>query len=518
MHKAQIHIRLFFLICLVCLFSLEVHAAGNMSLSQAVESISVRDIKEHVKVLASDTFEGREAGSQGGKAAGIYLGEHYKKYQLAGGADEKQYYQEFSGRYRNILGLLPGSDPKLRDEVIVVSAHYDHVGYGNSGNSRGPTGYIHNGADDNASGTAALVEVAEAITNLQISPRRTILFALWDAEEKGLWGSAHWAGTPTVPRQNVKMMINVDMIGRLRKGELICYGTRTCKGLRQLVSRHNNDKNLKLDYTWEIPDNSDHWPFFQRKIPVLMFHTGLHNDYHTPNDDLHKVNYEGACEIARLMFQVTWDLANRDEIGTFRLEAPTETIAQQNVVERGLPARAGRLGVRWTESMAPGEGIQIDTVRPGSPAQQAGLQPGDRIVEIAGQPIMSAANFLTSVLAAKAPAEFVIIRGESTDRTTIPVKLTGNPVRLGISWRTDDADPGALVLTRIIPGSAAAQAGLQLNDRIYQIGEQAINDARKFTADRFYQDEQLKLLVEREGFLRTVEIDLPKLPERSVVQ
>ncbi len=490
---------------LVCLVTIEAQAAGNYSMSQAVESISVPDIKEHVKVLASDTFEGREAGSQGGRAAGVYLGEQYRKNRLAGGAGESGYYQDFSGGYRNILGVIRGTDPKLQEEVIVLGAHYDHVGYGTAENSRGPTGYIHNGADDNASGTAALIEIAEAISNLKLNPRRTILFALWDAEEKGLWGSAHWAGSPTVPSKNIKMMINVDMIGRLRRGLLTCYGTRTCSGLRRIISEQNPSAGLKLDYTWELPDNSDHWPFVQQRIPVLMFHTGLHDEYHTPNDDLDKVNYAGARDVARLMFRVTWDLANRDQIAPFRGQALSETINKQRAAERGLPPRPGRLGVKWSDA----DGVvKIDQIRPGSAAQRAGLQVGDRIEQIDGHSVEGGAEFLKGVLAAPSPAEFVVRRSGAEEPTAVQVELDGKPVRLGISWRTDDADPSAIVLTRVVPGSPAAQAGLKKNDRIYQIGGESIPDARQLQADRFFRDSLLKLRVGRQGYLQTVEIDL----------
>ncbi len=500
------------LLLISCFFAGEARAAGNYSISQALDSIRVPDIKEHVTVLASDTFEGREAGSQGGMAAGVYLGQQYQRLKLAGGASDNRYYQDFSGNYRNILGVIRGEDPDVGDEVVVVSAHYDHVGYGNRENSRGPTGYIHNGADDNASGTAALIELAEAISNLNTPPRRTILFALWDAEEKGLWGSEHWIRSPTVPRDKIKLLINVDMSGRLRQGALTCYGARTISGLRRLISTQNRDESLKIDYTWELPDNSDHWPFLQHQVPALMFHTGLHEDYHTPNDDLDKVNYDGIREVARLMFYVTWDMANRDHIAGFRRAALGETIAAQQQSEQGLPPRPGRLGVRWSEVDSPAACIRVDAVRPGSAAHQAGLTTGDLIFEVAGKPVAAGREFLSAVLSAKSPAEFVISRGADTKKKTIPVNLEGTPLRLGISWRIDSADPGCVVLNQVVPGSPAALAGLRLNDRIYRIGEREVSEFETVSAEAFFENRNLSLLVERQGFLRTVEIDIPPAP------
>jgi Zn-dependent M28 family amino/carboxypeptidase len=122
------------------------------------------------------------------------------------------YFQLFGPGYRNILGIIPGSDPALSNQFVLISAHYDHVGYGTRRNSNGPIGYIHNGADDNASGTAAVLELVEAFQRLAIPPRRSVLFVLWDGEEKGLLGSLHWLSYPTVALENVRLMINLDMV------------------------------------------------------------------------------------------------------------------------------------------------------------------------------------------------------------------------------------------------------------------------------------------------------------------
>ncbi len=151
--------------------------------SAAIESVTTDEVKGHVGVLADDTFEGREAGSRGNRAAGIYIVERLKKLGIAPAGSNGSYYQT-GPKSNSILGLVEGSDPQLKDEVILVGAHYDHVGYGSARNSYGPIGYIHNGADDNASGVAALLEIADAVAHLPEKPKRTILFAFWDGEEK----------------------------------------------------------------------------------------------------------------------------------------------------------------------------------------------------------------------------------------------------------------------------------------------------------------------------------------------
>ncbi len=175
---------------LFCLFGCTVSTAHAGSFDAAMESIRLPDLRRHVGTLASDSLEGREAGARGGKAAGAYLVSELRRLKVRPGGEDGSYYQYFEPDYRNVLALVPGRDPELRNEVVVISAHYDHVGYGTRRNSRGPWGLVHNGADDNASGTAGLLEVIEAFAALEPAPRRTVLFAFWDAEEKGLLGSA----------------------------------------------------------------------------------------------------------------------------------------------------------------------------------------------------------------------------------------------------------------------------------------------------------------------------------------
>ncbi len=227
-------------------------AVENLALEAAIESIQSKQLQKHVDVLADDSFEGREAGSRGGRAAGTYLLKQIRELGLEGGGANGSYVQMFQGNFRNLLGVLPGSDPDLKDEVIVLGAHYDHVGYGTRRNSKGPIGYIHNGADDNASGTSGLLEVAEALCSLPTPPRRTVLFAFWDGEEKGLLGSKHWVSDPTISLDRIKLMINVDMIGRPNPNRLEVSGTRSLAGLRELVVRQNRFSDLHVNFPWKI--------------------------------------------------------------------------------------------------------------------------------------------------------------------------------------------------------------------------------------------------------------------------
>lgn len=291
------------LFCCVWLVSARAVERSSSYLA-ALESIKAEELSEYVGRLADDAMEGREAGTRGGRAAGDYLAGQYAAIHLPGAGTDGGYFQPFMPNFRNVLAILRGSDPQLRDQVIVVGAHYDHVGYGGRGLSLGPYGYIHPGADDNASGSSAVLELAKALTILSPPPKRSILLAAWDAEEKGLLGSKHWVAHPTVPLEHVVAVLNLDMIGRLRDEHLIMFGSRSGYGWRRLISLENNDCGLRLDFSWSLKPNADHYPFFERDIPVLMLHTGVHGQYHRPSDTAKLINSPGMTQVTRLLFGV----------------------------------------------------------------------------------------------------------------------------------------------------------------------------------------------------------------------
>jgi hypothetical protein len=486
---------------------------GAVEISKLVEaanSITADKARTLVGALADDTFEGREAGSRGGRAAGLFIVGELKKIGAAPAGLKGSYYQAFGGGYSNILSAVEGSDPELKKQWIVVSAHYDHVGYGTRSNSYGPIGTIHNGADDNASGVAGLLEIVAAVKALPEPPKRSILFALWDGEEKGLLGSKHWTREPTVPLAQLKLMINADMIGRLRGGKVEVLGSRTCRGLRRLVSETCDDTNLFFDFSWELKENSDHHSFFSRQVPVLMFFTGLHNDYHRPSDDAERVNVDGLSRIARLTFKVLVELADRPSLAGFRTASRGESPYNQQAIEQPLPPLPGRLGLWWDEKLSGPEGIVVTRVVPGTPAAQAAVRVGDRIVQFAGQKIASVEAFRSAVQVATAPAEATIERAGQAAPLKVALQLIGKPTRLGITWREDDAEPGVVILNRVTPGSPAATAGLRVHDRIYQIGGQDFADGNAFRLLAFQVQEPVELLVESRGQMRMVTLTPPE--------
>jgi hypothetical protein len=360
----------------------------------------------HVAALADDALEGREGGSRGGRAAGAYIVEELRAAGLRPAGDEGTYYQRF-GAMRNILALVPGSDPTCDRELLVVGAHYDHVGYGTPANSNGPTGLIHNGADDNASGVAAVLEIAEVLQTLPEGLRRPVLFAFWDGEEKGLLGSWHFVRVRPQPLLAMRpvFMVNLDMVGRLRGSRVEIYGGRTMTGMRRLLVDANRETQLQLVLDWDIVDDSDHFPFIESRIPTVMLHTGLHDEYHRPSDDVELVNTEGVEAVARLALGIVKAVGDSPgSLPGFREASRQEKNALRDGLERVLPVDPSAPPVRWGMSTRsdPGDPAAPVVVRvvPESPLGRAGLEHGDRIIAIDGVPIGNQKEMLDRMAAA----------------------------------------------------------------------------------------------------------------------
>ncbi|MCA9248169.1 MAG: M28 family peptidase, partial [Planctomycetales bacterium] len=488
------------------LISIPTYGEDRAGFIEAFNSIKAADAMRHIETLADDGFEGREAGSRGGRAASGYLVSELERLGAQPGGPSGAWYQVFQGNYRNLLALIPGSDKDLAQEYLLIGAHYDHVGYGTRTNSYGPWGHIHNGADDNASGTSVLLELIEATAKLPIAPRRTLLFALWDGEEKGLLGSKHWAAEPTVSLDQLRLAMNLDMVGRLRNGRVSLYGTRTSWGLRKAASLAARDAEVSIEFDWEVKSNSDHWTFYQRRIPFLMYHTGLHGDYHRPSDDVELINSEGVETIARAIFPLLIDLADTPSLPGFRAECLQETPATGRQLERTAPPLPPRLGVTWREPEGEEVGLKVTRVVSESPADIAGIRIGDRLIKIDGQAITSGALLRSCILEAEHEVELVVER-EGEEPSTFSVQLAGSPVRIGMAWRSDPAEPETVFLTRVVPGSLAARCGLQVGDRIHQLDGHSFNGMTEF--GRLVQDlvPGNTVVIEREG--RIVDLEFP---------
>lgn len=500
---------------LACLgnFAPQAFANDPIALRAALETVSSSDLRAHVEVLADDALQGRDSGSPGGYAATKYLALLFEKYGLEPAGERETYLQVFGNEYRNVIGLLPGTDPELADEIIVIGAHYDHVGLGNPNNSYGPYGEVHNGADDNASGTATLVELVEALSDSGAGLRRPVLFCLWDAEEDGLLGSIHWLQNPTVAKEHVCFSINLDMVGRLRESEgLSLYGERTAKGLRAMVSRLN-EENIRMKFDWELADDSDHHPFIESNIPTLMFHTGLHDQYHRPSDDIETLNYEGMQSVARLVGRVLSEVANADEPPIFREQAWQEGEEFRKSFEAPAPSAATRLGLALeppaetaAESGEPAS-LLISVVEVGTPAEKAGLVAGQKILAVDGEAV-DADEFWNRIYDAESS---VILTVESAEGEIekLTVALEGGPVRVGVSWRMDEGDSSIALVTRVAPMTRADRCGLRVGDRIYRAAGEPLVDNDQFRQLLLETHGDLELLIEREGVLETCTLELP---------
>jgi hypothetical protein len=355
------------------------------------------------------------------------------------------------------------------------------------------------------------------VSRMSEKPKRSILFVFWDGEEKGLLGSKYWIEHPTVPLDRIKLAINVDMIGRLRDSRVELYGTRTGRGLRRLVSRANSP-NLLLDFTWEMKDNSDHYSFYQRNLPVLMAHTGLHDDYHRPSDDAEKVNVDGMTDIARFLFELTYAAADAESLPEFRELARSEAPRHRSALEAELPRLPSRLGVRWDHDQAEMKGdIWITSVDRGSPAERAGVLRGDHVVRFGNVAITAGVAFAPIVLASPSSVDIEVERAGET--VPLRVELAGQPLRLGLSWRTDEGEPGTVVVKRVVPGSPAGRAGFRLGDRIYQVAGHDFADNEQLIAMIAAAAARFDVEVERSGQLMNLTVEMPaELPQAAATE
>ena len=478
-------------------------AADANAVAIAAASITQAELKSHVDTLADDTFEGREAGSRGGRAAGNYLLKAMESEGLSPGGEGGTYFQSFGAASRNLLGLREGSDPELKEQVILICAHYDHVGYGRANNSFGPTGYIHNGADDNASGVAALLEVADAMNKLPQPTKRSILFACWDGEEAGLLGSRHWTGRPTLSLTRISLALNMDMVGRMRNDKLEVLGARTAPGLRRLISEANAD-GTTLKFDWTLKADSDHWPFLERRVPILMLHTGLHEDYHRPSDDANKINHDGLATTAKLAFRLAVQLADGDFVPAFRDAGRRESPQTAAWLEQPATPQAPRFGLATKFEPGDPPRVIVTSIPRGTPAEKAGLKVGDRLLEFQGEPIRDESRFRLQLLAAAGETMFLTEREGTQTPQLIKITPVGDPIRVGITWRLDDGEPGTVIVNQVVYGSAAELAGLNVGDRIYAIGGHAFKTEQDFVTLLTTAPSPLRIELERDGKIQTV--------------
>ncbi len=381
-----------------------------------------------VRFLADDALNGRLAGSDGERCAGDYVAAEFRRLGLRPAGDNGTYFQSLplasalnpratAGTGRNVLAALPGSDPLLAREWVVIGAHYDHLGEGGSHSLAPGDRAIHNGADDNASGVAAVLRAAERI-GAGPRPARSVLFAAFTGEESGLLGSAYFVAHPTVSGGAMIGMINLDMVGRLGAGPLIVSGVDTADEWRLLLEPAATGAGITIAARGEGYGPSDHTSFYVKDVPVLHFFTNTHGDYHKPTDDWDKVDGLGLEKVSRMVTDVATAIANRRPTLTLRRGAG------QPPPPAGAPRAGARAYLGTVPDFTPVErGVKLSGVTPGSPADAAGVKAGDVIVAIGSHEVKDLQG-MTDALNAFKPGDatsIVVLRG--TERLTLQVTM-----------------------------------------------------------------------------------------------
>ncbi len=322
--------------------------------------------------------------------------------------------QRERGTAHNVLGLVRGHD---HGRVLVIGAHFDHLGHGGTGSlaAAGQQGEIHNGADDNASGTAAVLEIARCLAAGE-PPACDVLLALWSGEELGLLGSEHWARAPTLPLERIAANLNLDMVGRANSGKLLVLGAGSAQPFALLLARAGPraDLDLEVSLSGQGVGGSDHQTFLKREIPALHFFSGLHADYHRPSDDYERFESAGAARVAALVLDLVDDLAGEAKLAFVApaKEAPGATPG-------GFKTRFGSI----PDYAFDGPGMRLDGTSPGGPAEKAGLLRGDVLVAVGDLKVDGLGDFM-HVLNTHKPGDVVLVHflrdgGEETCHVTL---------------------------------------------------------------------------------------------------
>ncbi|HSB55647.1 MAG TPA: M28 family peptidase, partial [Gemmatimonadales bacterium] len=404
--------------------------------AQAQTVVDPVSLLSDVKYLSSDSLGGRLIGTPGADSAAAYLARRFKQSGLR--PAPQGWFQPFTvsptapaavhagiggAVGKNVIGVLPGKDPVLRNEIVIVGAHYDHLGPGNFGSlDPDSTGQIHNGADDNASGASALIHIAKKLR--QTPPGRTIVFIAFSGEEAGLLGSDYYVKNPIFPLSRTYAMINMDMVGRLRNDRLLVYGVATAKELGWLLDSLNAEARFDLKASGDGWGRSDQSSFYGAGLPVLHLFTDLHEDYHRTTDDWEKINADGLAKVADFTASIVRALGNRREGLTFVNVPPPTLSASSTSSSSGYGAY---LGTVPDMSDSPG-GVRLTGVRAGSPAEKAGLKGNDIIVQI-GETKVPDLQGMTNALRAHKPGDVVeirILRDGAEQRVQVTLGTRGN--------------------------------------------------------------------------------------------
>ncbi len=376
-------------------------ALAAMSGTCLSQTVNLKNLYRDIYYLANDKLEGRGTGAKGCEVAATYISKRYGQIGLLPKGDNGTFQKSYQVKVpanphasvdtsakeiksSNVVGFIDNS----AKSTIIIGAHYDHLGIGKDGNSldANPKGKIHNGADDNASGVAGVLALADYFQSNKLVEKYNFLFVCFSGEELGLYGSKKFCENPPIALNSVNLMINMDMIGRLDSlNRLLIYGVGTAAPLVGLVNMVNSDFKLKLDSSGIGP--SDHTSFYLKDIPVLHFFTGQHADYHKPSDDVDKVNYKGEQKVLDYIVKILLEVDKLPKL-TF-----TKT---RNVDNENTPKFKVTLGI-MPDYVFEGIGVRADGVTEGKPAGKAGLLKGDIIIKLGDYPVKDMQSYMEAL-------------------------------------------------------------------------------------------------------------------------
>jgi Zn-dependent M28 family amino/carboxypeptidase len=381
-------------------------------------------IKEDVTFLADDKLEGRQTGTDGEKAAADYIASRFEGLGIeAKGTDG--YFQTFSFKpktdpHQEVNYTVKDGDSTITgtnvvafldnkaENTIIIGAHFDHLGYGAEGSLfRGESQEIHNGADDNASGVAVLLNLAEKLKEKNTG--NNYLFMAFSGEEMGLLGSNYFTKNPTIDLSKANYMLNMDMVGRLKQDStLAVYGVGTSPILKQVVKANNSKFKIIENESGVGP--SDHTSFYNSDIPVLHFFTGQHEDYHKPGDDFEKLNYEGMETISTYIFDIISDLDDNGKLPFRKTKNESEDVPRFKVGLGVIP-----------DYLYDGKGMRIDGISEDKPAEKAGLQKGDIVIKLGDSLVTDMMSYMRALSAFDAgdKTKVTVKRGDDEVETEI---------------------------------------------------------------------------------------------------
>ncbi|WP_299062271.1 M20/M25/M40 family metallo-hydrolase [uncultured Polaribacter sp.] len=371
------------------------------------------NLKKDVSYLASDELEGRQTGTRGEKAAATYIKNRFKELELLP-KGTNGFIQPFTFKPKtnpheevkfdvNGDGTITGNNviaylDNNVENTIIIGAHYDHLGYGGDGSlHRDSMKAIHNGADDNASGIAILLHLADRLKQKNLNNNNNYLFMAFSGEEMGLLGSNYFVKNPTIDTKKVSYMINMDMVGRLKQDSaLAVYGTGTSPIFKHTLK--SNNKNFKLIEQESGVGPSDHTSFYLADIPVLHFFTGQHEDYHKPGDDAEKLNYKGMETISNYIFNIISDLNDEGKLVFTKTKNEGKNTPRFKVGMGVIP-----------DYMYDGRGMRIDGISEEKPAQKAGLQKGDIVLKLGDSLVVDMMSYMRALSVFKKGDKSIVV-------------------------------------------------------------------------------------------------------------